>query len=183
MGALTGSPLRVTLPLLLVAGGVAGCGGSGSTAHTASPAATSTPATTTPASSPATTPAPTVAPATTFKFVVKGASPHATPSHASLNATVRLIAKSSQVCWRFTDVKGLEHPAGAHINRIAASNEELSYTVASLVVQLGKHYSTSGCSSIVPGYISQIDGGPNDFALVIGSAGYPDNALHALLGS
>jgi hypothetical protein len=164
------------LPLLLAASGVAGCGGSGLTAHRPTPGTTSTPSTT-PTSPPA-------APAEgIFKFVVKGASPHASPSHASLHATVRLIAKSSEVCWRFTDVRGLEDPTGAHINRTAAADEDLSYTVALLVVQLGTSYSPSGCSGIQPGYVGQIEAYPNDYVLVIDSPGYPDNALHALLGS
>lgn len=122
----------------------------------------------------------------TFAFVLKGQAPATPPAHASrahLSAKLRVLGSQRRVCWSFTHVTGVTHPTSAHINHIAAVTDVAAYTVAAVAVPLGVHYAASGCAPVIAGIATQMILAPYDYALVVDSDNYPNDALHALLNS
>jgi hypothetical protein len=159
--------------------------GSGLTAHPTAPT-TSTPtqpAGFTPPPQPTT---PTHSPSGSLTVVLKGtsqSSPHAPVARGSLTARLRLVGSQGELCWTFTNVKGITGPTSAHINFVSpvVNNSQAYNTSTHLVLQLGAKYATSGCTSIPASLAGTMLESPTDFYLTVESTNFPNQALHALL--
>lgn len=61
--------------------------------------------------------------------------------HGSAKATIRIVGATREICWTFGQLVGLSDPTSAEI-RAGIRGE-----YGSVEVQLGQHYSPSGCTA------------------------------------
>jgi hypothetical protein len=158
---------------------LAGCG-SGLTAHPA-PATTSNAATTptTQQAEPASTPSGPTRSTSVFHVVLSG-----TPTHhhrpPSGKATIQILAARGEVCWTFTGVAGIPHPAGAIVGIASTLPSHVGWSPGSPFMALGSHYAPRGCVRAVASAAGQLQSVPADYYVGIAS-GTHANVLTGLL--
>lgn len=163
---------RPLVVVSIVAGalGVAACG---SSSKTSAP----TPSTPASASTSSTTSSGAVA-SRTYSVKMTGSveTPAGAP-HGTGDAVVTIRAKTSQVCWTFTNLAGFTHPAAAHIHHGAAG------VAGPIVVPLstGAHFLTKGCVHASASLIQAIEKAPSAYYVNVHSKSYPDGAVRAQL--
>ena len=82
--------------------------------------------------------APTSAPTQSFKVALTAAA----PSRATGSATIRIYRKQGEICWTFSKLIGVGHPAGGAVDLNTASRQTL--------LAFGNGYTPSGCISHGP---------------------------------
>ena len=160
--------------LAVMALAFAGCGSSSSTSSTKSTAAP-TAATTTPSSATTSTASNVAVKARTYTVSMKGANevPKGAPNGSA--TAVITIKTSKQVCWKFTNLKGVTTPKVDHIHRGPAG------VAGNIVIPLGTAYKASGCVPASATLLSQIESKPSGFYVNIHNVQYPGGAVRGQL--
>jgi CHRD domain len=155
------------LALVMTAIAVAGCGSSSSTtSHTN--------ASTSPASTSATTSSQVKAKTYKVKLVGSNEIPAGTPS-GSATAVISIRAKTNQLCWKFSNLKGVTTPTAAHLHKAPAGS------AGPIVVPFGGTYTASGCTPVPVPVLSQIEAGHKGYYVNIHNQKYPGGAVRAQL--
>jgi len=151
----------------------AGCGSSSSTSSTKSSSSPSTAATPTP--SPSTTSTTAAVKARVYTVSMKGSNevPKGAPNGSA--TAVITIKTSKQVCWKFTNLKGVTAPKVDHIHQGPAG------AAGSIVIPLGTAYKASGCVPASATLLSQIESKPSGFYVNIHNVAYPQGAVRGQL--
>ena len=160
--------------LALMALAFAGCGSSSSTSSTKSSSSPSTAATPTPPSTTSTTSNATVK-ARVYTVSMKGSNevPKGAPNGSA--TAVITIKTSKQLCWKFTNLKGVTAPKVDHIHQGPAG------AAGSIVIPLGTAYKASGCVPASATLLSQIESKPSGFYVNIHNVAYPQGVVRGQL--
>jgi hypothetical protein len=117
-------------------------------------------------------------PSRTYRLKLKGSAevPKGAPQGTG-SAVVTLRGKTSQVCWRFTHLKGFTSATFAHIHQGTAG------TSGNILVPLstGPKLKHSGCVTSSAAVISAIAKNPKGFYVNIHSKKYPGGAVRSQL--
>jgi hypothetical protein len=156
------------LPLAVVSLVAAGCGSSSSSSKTSSTGSTPSP---TPSAGAKVKPK-------TYKVKLAGKNevPPGEPG-ASGTAVVSIRAKTNQLCWKFSNLKGVTAPKLAHIHLGVAGG------AGPVVIPLstGAQFKASGCAPAAAGLLAQIEANPKGYYVNIHNAEYPGGVVRAQL--
>ena len=167
---------RIALVALAVAAlAFAGCGSSSSTSSTKSSSSPSTAAATSSTPSTTSTTSTAAVKARVYTVSMKGANevPKGAPNGSA--TAVITIKTSKQVCWKFTNLKGVTTPKVDHIHQGPAGAS------GNIVIPLGTAYKASGCVPASATLLSQIESKPSGFYVNIHNVAYPQGAVRGQL--
>jgi hypothetical protein len=163
---------RIALAALAVTAlAFAGCGSSSSTSSTKSSSSPSTAA----APAPSTTSTTAAVKARVYTVSMKGSNevPKGAPNGSA--TAVITVKTSKQVCWKFTNLKGVTAPKVDHIHKGPAG------AAGSIVIPLGTAYKASGCVPASATILSQIESKPSGFYVNIHNVAYPQGVVRGQL--
>jgi uncharacterized protein YceK len=167
---------RIALVALAVTAlAFAGCGSSSSTSSSKSNSSPSTAATPTPSPSTTSTTSNAAVKARVYTVSMKGSNevPKGAPNGSA--TAVITITTSKQVCWKFTNLKGVTAPKVDHIHQGPAG------AAGSIVIPLGTAYKASGCVPASATVLSQIESKPSGFYVNIHNVAYPHGVVRGQL--
>jgi CHRD domain len=152
-----------------------GCGSSSSTSSTKSSSSPSTAATPAPSPSITSTTTNAAVKARAYTVSMKGSNevPKGAPNGSA--TAVITIKTSKQVCWKFTNLKGVTAPKVDHIHQGPAG------VAGSIVIPLGTAYKPSGCVPASATLLSQIESNPSGFYVNIHNVAYPQGVVRGQL--